>query len=50
MQVRDAGGRLHAQGDGELCVRGPTVMAGYWRDPATTAATIDRDGWLRTGF
>ncbi len=33
---------------GELIIRGPQVMAGYWKDPETTAATL-RDGWLFTG-
>ncbi len=37
------------QGDpGEVWVRGPNVFAGYWNDPAATAATLV-DGWLRTG-
>ncbi|MFK8078678.1 MAG: AMP-binding protein [Granulosicoccus sp.] len=34
---------------GELCIRGPQVMKGYWQKPEETAATIDSDGWLHTG-
>ncbi|HEV8298235.1 MAG TPA: AMP-binding protein [Acidimicrobiales bacterium] len=34
---------------GELCVRHPLVMAGYFDDPVATAAAIDADGWLHTG-
>lgn len=34
---------------GEVQLRSPAVMAGYWRDPAATAARIDGNGWLRTG-
>jgi long-chain acyl-CoA synthetase len=33
---------------GELCIRGPQVMLGYWNAPEATAATV-RDGWLYTG-
>ncbi|MDN7865846.1 AMP-binding protein [Burkholderia multivorans] len=34
---------------GELCVRGPQVMRGYWQRPDETAKVIDADGWLATG-
>jgi long-chain acyl-CoA synthetase len=34
---------------GEICLRGPQVMAGYWKRPDETARVFTRDGWLRTG-
>ena len=34
--------------EGELCIRGPQIMKGYWNKPEETASTL-RDGWLYTG-
>lgn len=34
---------------GELCIRGPQVMAGYWGRPEATAESITEDGWFKTG-
>jgi long-chain acyl-CoA synthetase len=37
------------RGVGEVQLRGPSVIPGYWSDPEATAAALDRDGWLSTG-
>jgi long-chain acyl-CoA synthetase len=34
---------------GELCIKGPQVMRGYWQKPEETAKVFTRDGWLKTG-
>lgn len=48
--VKNDEGDILAIGEvGELCIKGPQVMAGYWQRPEETAKTIDRDGWLHTG-
>ncbi|PBJ83038.1 long-chain-fatty-acid--CoA ligase [Lysobacteraceae bacterium NML93-0399] len=48
--IKDEDGRQLPVGEvGELCIRGPQVMRGYWQRPEDTASTIDADGWLHTG-
>ncbi len=43
------GVELRTAESGELMVRSPSMMLGYWRDPEMTADALDKDGWLRTG-
>ncbi|MCL1633670.1 long-chain fatty acid--CoA ligase [Luteimonas sp. SX5] len=45
----DDGNRLPMGQVGELCIKGPQVMKGYWQRPEETANVIDADGWLHTG-
>jgi long-chain acyl-CoA synthetase len=45
----DDGNHLKIGDVGELCVRGPQVMKGYWNRPDETAKVLSADGWLRTG-
>ena len=48
--VQDGDGKQLPIGEvGELCVRGPQVMRGYWQRPEETAKVMTSDGWLKTG-
>lgn len=50
VQLRDGQGNLVPIGEaGELWVKGPQVMKGYWNRPDETAKVIDANGWLETG-
>ena len=45
----ETGRTLGPNQNGEVCVRGPIVMKGYFGDEKSTSSTIDADGWLHTG-
>ena len=47
--IDEAGDERPPGESGELCIRGPQVMKGYWNRPEETAAVLDEAGWLRTG-
>jgi long-chain acyl-CoA synthetase len=50
LKVVDSVGNSLPNGEaGELCVRGPQVMLGYWQREEATAKILDKDGWLSTG-
>ena len=47
--INDAGEELPLGEVGELCIKGPQVMKGYWERPDATAEIMDSEGWLKSG-
>lgn len=47
--IDDGGNELPLGERGELCIKGPQVMKGYWQQPEATAQALDAEGWFKTG-
>ncbi len=47
--IDEDGKELGVEKEGELCIRGPQVMAGYWQKEDETKNVLTKDGWLKTG-
>ena len=50
VEIKDDSGKTLPLGEiGEICIRGPQVMAGYWKRPEETAKVMTNDGFFKTG-
>ncbi len=50
VEIHDLDGNRVQPGErGEVCIRGPNIMLGYWNRPDATAAAIDSEGWFHSG-
>ncbi len=50
ISIQDDDGKELATGEtGEICIRGPQVMRGYWNQPEETDKALSKDGWFRSG-
>ena len=50
MSIQDDKGKiLSTEEEGEICIRGPQVMRGYWKNEKDTKSVLSKDGWFRTG-
>ena len=47
--ISDDGNEVGLGERGELCIKGPQVMKGYWQNPEATAEVLDAEGWFKTG-
>ncbi|MDE1164117.1 MAG: long-chain-fatty-acid--CoA ligase FadD2 [Pseudomonas sp.] len=47
--IDDQGNEMPFGERGELCIKGPQVMKGYWQHPQATAEALDAEGWFKTG-